>query len=94
MGAAGRSFVEYGTDRACPSGQFPSGKRVGAVHGRGDPGGERSGPSYRIFALGQTGPDEKITASQSETSDSGSTPSKPLICLPWIFRLQTFQSGK
>ena len=47
-----------------------------------------------FFALGQTCTDEKINAEQSETSDFGSSASKPAFCLQRFFWMQTFQQDQ
>ena len=39
VGGSGRASPEHGAHRAGASGKFPSGKGLGGVHGRGDPGG-------------------------------------------------------
>lgn len=53
VGRSGRTALKYGTDRAGASGQFPSGKGLGGVYGRGNPCGERAGSADRLSFMGQ-----------------------------------------
>ena len=75
------------SDRAGASGKFPSGKRLGTVYGCDHPCRECTGPSDRLYALGQTGTEQDTDADQSEASDPKSTTSKSVIGIPGIFWL-------
>ena len=55
MGKTGRAAFEYGSDRACASGKFPSWPGLRGVYGCRDTDSECSGPADRLPALGQPG---------------------------------------
>ena len=55
LGKTGRAAFEYGSDRACASGKFPSWPGLGGVYGCRDTDSECSGPADRLPALGQPG---------------------------------------
>ena len=94
MGKAGDSAFEYGIDRACASGQFPSGHRLGGIYGRGDHGLKRAGQAHRIYPVGYAGPEKGTDAEQSPAPDLKSAPSKSIFRCPGIFRKQAVQSDQ
>lgn len=94
MGAPGCASVEYSAYSAGASGQFTQRNWLGTVYRCSHPYSQRTGPTHCISSLGTSGPDEKIHAEQSKTSDPGSSASQSAVCLQRIFRLQTFQQNK
>ena len=94
MGRSGRTAFKHGADCPCTSGEFPSGKRLGAVYGCNHTGSQCTGPANRIYVVGKTGTEQDTDADQSKASDPDSAASKPTVCVPGIFRMQAFQQGK
>lgn len=76
------------------SGELPSGERMGTVYGCSHLSSQCTGPSDRLFPVGQTGADEGIDADEPEASDLKSAASKPTFGVSRIFWLQAFQQGK
>lgn len=94
MGRPGGTASQYGAYRACPSGEFPSGKGLGTVYGCGDSGGECPGPPDSIFSVGKTGAVKGTDADEPKASDFNGTTSKSVIGIPWILRMQAFQQSE
>ena len=78
---------------ARPSGKFPSGKGLGAVHGRGDRRSQPAGPPHCVHALGTPGTEQGSHAHQSEAFDPDGSPSESLLRLPRLLRLQHFSKA-
>ena len=94
LGGSGRTAFKHGADCPCTSGEFPSGKRLGAVYGCNHTGSQCTGPANRIYVVGKTGTEQDTDADKSEASDFKSATSKPTFCIQRFFWMQTFQSGK
>ena len=81
MGGSGRTAFKHGADCPCTSGEFPSGKRLGAVYGCNHTGSQCTGPANRIYVVGKTGTEQDTDADKSEASDFKSATSKPTFCI-------------
>ena len=81
MGGSGRTAFKHGADCPCTSGEFPSGKRLGAVYGCNHTGSQCTGPANRIYVVGKTGTEQNTDADKSEASDFKSATSKPAFCI-------------
>lgn len=87
MGRPGCITVKYRAYRACASGKFTSGTRLGTVYGRGNSCSQCAGQTGCIHALGQTGTEQNSDADESETSDIKSAASKSVVGIQRILRL-------
>lgn len=90
MGRSGSAAAQYSAYGARSSGKFSSGQGMGEIYRRNYSGGQCTGQTDCIYAVGKTGAEKDPDADQSKTSDFEGGTSKSTVGKQWIFRMQTF----